>query len=731
MANNIKYIPQIDYTSRDYTSILDDLFTLAKSFNPGWTSTDPADLGVTLLELFAYLGDLFNFYIDRAANEGFLATASQRDSVLQIAGLLGYVPTSAIPATTTLTFYNKSSSSITVPALTQVASTSVVNGNSNQIIFETSLDVVVPAAVNGVNGSATMGATQGVTKTETLGSSNGALSQILKLSSQPVFVQTIKVYVNDVLYTYSPALINNSQYDSVFTTINDADGYTYIVFGDGISGRVPPPSAPISAVYRVSDGAAGNVSADSIQNFISYADSSITVRNINSPGVGGTNAESTDSIKFNAPKAMKVLNRAVSLKDYGYLAVQVPGVSRANAEATISTNVNLYISTFSGSAGTFTTSSATITGVSSGSGTITYSASLGTVQSITSAAITLTTTVQLNYDSAHTVAFGDLITVSGASTIPNGTFSVTAISNTTGAYWIKYVSTGLTNNSSITTGLGTVNLVTYNIGDYVTVTGMVPISYNVNDAVITAATATGFTITSSATGTFVSGGTAVAKTGLQATFNTLTTNTLSYFSGKTAPNTTLNVLPPTHTPIDLEITVNVLPQYSQTSVITQVKSALAAVISPNNSFFADQLPVQYFLTAAASVAGVQYSVVNLLRKTSNQQLFYVTGWARATNVVTLTLAARASGSHNITVGSFLRISGVNGSFDTSGTTGVVVTAVGTNTVSFANTGSDLTGQTPSSNSNYVQVLAVDSISCATNELPTVGTITVNASGGIS
>jgi len=739
MASTIKYIPQIDYTSRDYTSILNDMLTLAKSFNPGWTSTDPSDLGVTLLELFAYLGDQFNFYIDRAANEGFLATASQRDSVLQIAGLLGYVPTSALPSSTVLTFYNKGATDITVPALTQAASSSVVNGATTQIIFETNADVLVPAAVSGVSGSAAVVATQGYTiANEPLGSSNGAQSQVIKLANQPVYVYGIKVYVNDILWTYSSSLMTNSKYDSVFTTINDADGYTYIVFGDGVSGKIPTAAATIKATYRVSNGSAGNVSADSIQNFLTYSNSSITVRNINSPATGGSDEETTDSIKLNAPKAIKALNRAVSLKDYGSLAIQVPGVARANAESSISTNVNLYISPFAGSAGVWSTANGTITGVSitattgaAGTGGITYAADLGIAQTITSAAITLTTTVQLNYSTTHSIAVGDLITISGATNIPNGTFSVTQISNTTGAYWIKFVSTGLTNNASITSGLGTIKFVTYNVGDYVTVTGMVPISYNVTDVLVTAATATGFTIASSATGTFVSGGTAVAKTTLLPTFNTLTTNTLSYFTAKTAPNTTLNVLPPNHIPIDIEVTVNVLPQYSQASVQNQVKSAVASIVATSNSFFADQLPAQYFLNAASSIAGVQYSVVNMLRKSSSQQLFYVTGWARATNVVTLTLAARASGSHNITVGSMLRISNVNSSFDTSGTNTVVVTAVATNTVSFANTGSDLTGQTPSSTSNYVQVMAVDSIALAANELPTIGTITVNASGGIS
>ena len=186
MTSTIKYVPQVDYTSRDYISISNDLISLARQFNPEWTSTNPADMGVTLLELFAYLGDLLNFYIDRAANEGFLATASQRESILQIAGILGYTSSPMSPSSTTLTFTNTTGSSITVPALTQVASTAIVNGANTQITFETDNDVTISA-----NSSNTVTATQGTTinPSEGLGTSTGLASQIFRLKNQPVSIK--------------------------------------------------------------------------------------------------------------------------------------------------------------------------------------------------------------------------------------------------------------------------------------------------------------------------------------------------------------------------------------------------------------------------------------------------------------------------------------------------------------------------------------------------------------
>ena len=140
-----KYVPQIDYTSRDYTSIREDLVSLIPNFAPNWTNRDPADFGMTILEAFAYMGDQLHYYIDRAANESFISTASQRDSVLQLARLLGYQATNNTASRVTVTFQNSTANPITVPALTQVATTNVTSSTSQQIIFETATSVVVPA----------------------------------------------------------------------------------------------------------------------------------------------------------------------------------------------------------------------------------------------------------------------------------------------------------------------------------------------------------------------------------------------------------------------------------------------------------------------------------------------------------------------------------------------------------------------------------------------------------
>lgn len=567
MANSVNYIPQVDYTSRDYSAIRDDLINLINQYNPAWTSRDPSDLGMTLIELFSYMGDLMNFYTDRAANEGFLATASQRDSILQMAAMLGYAPTKAVAATTTLTLTNSTASAVTFPAKTQVATTAVVNGLNTQVVFETDAAVTVAAKASGVNGSASVAATEGVTTTlEDMGPSNGSPSQVFRIANTNVINDSITVTVNNVVYTYLTSLVESNSFDTVFTTINDADENTYIIFGDGVMGRVPAAGNTVYATYRTGTGAAGNVPAQTLQSFLTNSAAGVTVTN-GSAATGGADEESSDSIRLNTPRALKSLNRAVSLRDYAYLALQVSGVAKASADANSFNSIILYMA-------------------------------------------------------------------------PSGDPGVSA-------------------------GVPT------------------------------------------------------------AAFTSLADKVAAYFMDKTAPNVSLTILPPTYVPVNLEITVRVLPQYQQSVVVSQVNTALSQLVSTDSSFFADLIPVQYLLTSAGTVNGVDYITVEHLRKNTSEQSFTVSSYTRTSNVAQLTTSA----THNITVGQTIKVTNSANGGNNVDTAAAVVTAVGATTISFTNTGGNLGATTPTVTST-VRANVVETISCAVNEIPSKGTFTLTGVGGI-
>jgi len=346
MADN--YVPQIDYTSREYSLIRSDLLSLIPTFAPAWTSRDTADFGIVLIELFSYMGDILNYYIDRSANEAFITTASQRENVLQLSRLLSYIPNQSVPSTTTLTFQNSTASPITVPAKTKIATTTVNSATSNQIVFETDASVSVPAKASGVNGSATISATQGVTvSNEKVGTSDGSSTQIYDLLDAPVITSSVVITINNVVYNRVEYLIDYNNTDAVFTTTTNADGVTSVIFGDDISGKIPPLNAEIFATYRVGGGANGNTPAGTIKYILTNAVSGLTVNNqaidtFSGAATGGADPESTDLIRLNAVNSIRSLNRAVSLSDYARLAVQVDGVAKSNATADVYSSITIY-----------------------------------------------------------------------------------------------------------------------------------------------------------------------------------------------------------------------------------------------------------------------------------------------------------------------------------------------------------------------------------------------------
>jgi len=101
----------VDYTGRDYYSIREELIARIQERIPEWTASDPSDFGVALVEAFAYMGDLISYYIDRTANEFSLATATQRNSLLNIAQTYGYIPSGYRNALVEVTFFNNNNSS--------------------------------------------------------------------------------------------------------------------------------------------------------------------------------------------------------------------------------------------------------------------------------------------------------------------------------------------------------------------------------------------------------------------------------------------------------------------------------------------------------------------------------------------------------------------------------------------------------------------------------------------
>ena len=75
---------RIDYTSRDYTTILDDLISSIPTITQKWNSTDTNDPGLVLVRLIAILGDMLNYQQDMESLEIYPSTVPLRKNAASI-----------------------------------------------------------------------------------------------------------------------------------------------------------------------------------------------------------------------------------------------------------------------------------------------------------------------------------------------------------------------------------------------------------------------------------------------------------------------------------------------------------------------------------------------------------------------------------------------------------------------------------------------------------------------
>lgn len=82
--------PAIDYLARDFNSLRQLMLDRLAVVSPAWKDRNLADLGVTLVELLAYVGDQLSYAQDAVATEAYLGTARKRVSARRHARLVDY-----------------------------------------------------------------------------------------------------------------------------------------------------------------------------------------------------------------------------------------------------------------------------------------------------------------------------------------------------------------------------------------------------------------------------------------------------------------------------------------------------------------------------------------------------------------------------------------------------------------------------------------------------------------
>lgn len=275
----------------------------------------------TLLDVLSYNTQYNAFYLNMVANEMFLDSSIQRSSVVSHAKTLNYIPKSytAPGAYVNITTTNTTDSSVTLPSYTNFLSESVEGVNYNFLTTtSTTVDVV-----DGVATFSNILLKQGLSTTYKFvvnGTTNPTYTfelpdNTIDTSTILVTVQQSSTSTNYDIYTMSDSYLNIDSTSKVYFLQESLNGNYEIIFGDGLLGK------------KLTDGNIVNVSYIMTQGSLSTGANNFTlmdsVNGFNVTNVipviaayNGSEKETIDSIKYQAPKSYSAQNRAVTKDDY-------------------------------------------------------------------------------------------------------------------------------------------------------------------------------------------------------------------------------------------------------------------------------------------------------------------------------------------------------------------------------------------------------------------------------
>lgn len=314
----------------------------------------------TLLDVLTYNTYLSSLYLNQVGSEMFLDTAVLRDSLVSHSKELNYIPTSKISAQanvnivvntglTSASTLSGLNSFLTIPKYFEVATTV----ESNSYIFSTNDQHVITSPTLDADGYYRFYANNVVVLEgeiiEEVYVANTTSNVAIRYMINNANVDTTSVAVNVQTsiddssnndYVFTTTMLNQTATSKIFF-IQAAEDYKYeVVFGNGVVGKEIENGNIIRIKYRNCNGTEPNsanvfsTSADlDADGGLSLPTDNVMVV-VNTKAELGAEEESTNSIKFNAPRFFSSQDRAVTAEDYKalissqypqYQAVQVFG----------------------------------------------------------------------------------------------------------------------------------------------------------------------------------------------------------------------------------------------------------------------------------------------------------------------------------------------------------------------------------------------------------------------
>ncbi len=309
---------RLEVTEFDFDEVKENLKIFLRAQNE-FTDYDFEGSGMNiLLDVLAYNTHYLGFNANMLANEMFLDSASLRSSIVSHSKTLGYVPTSARAAKATVDVtLNTNETTITMPAGTVFDTT--VDGVSYK--FSTITDVTNSNTGGGVPFlntdiyEGTFITTRYTVNTSDIDQRFLLTDNRADTSTLTVKVQTSSTDSTSTTYTEATDITQVTASSAVYFLQEVEAGLYEIYFGDGVIGQALSDDNIVILTYIVSNKSAANGAALFTNAAVIGGVSDIAVATV-AAASAGSEPETLQSIKYNAPLSYASQGRCVTAEDY-------------------------------------------------------------------------------------------------------------------------------------------------------------------------------------------------------------------------------------------------------------------------------------------------------------------------------------------------------------------------------------------------------------------------------
>ena len=325
---------KLDVTELDFDRIKSNLKTFMKN-QTEFTDYDFEGSGLNaLLDVLSYNTHYLAMNMNMVANESFLDTASTRSAVVSHAKTLGYIPNSprAPVAFINVTLNNSTTDS---SAFEELNTATIPIGT----VFTTQMDdvnyqfvTVSEHTINKVDdvlSFTNIPIYEGTYVTNRYTVNNQNVDQKFYLADRNGDTSTLVVDVFDsatstssTTFTLATDTTLTSSTSNVFFLQESVDGKFEIYFGDGITGRALSDGNIVRLRYVVTNKTLANGATSFSTTATISGITNVTVATVSNAS-GGAEAESIQSIKFNAPLDYAAQGRAVTVNDFKAIVPKV------------------------------------------------------------------------------------------------------------------------------------------------------------------------------------------------------------------------------------------------------------------------------------------------------------------------------------------------------------------------------------------------------------------------